>query len=386
MRVFLRGLCGLFASLLSQALRHYGAEYMRSGRLGKLLGHDGPLTWKSLHGSRQTVLYTIFGKAWVPQLQVRLHYADGSTSTRSVTRLLLGVSRFQRISDEMKYWMSLLSSLCSYRTARKVLAGLGFRSYALGSFRRSVLWVSQRLELGISSVKACLLLADGTGIATLNTGKRGSELKVIAEWVAGKLRLVNIGIGKYGEKREWQALFLPIKQCFEQAGVEVRKELAAVIDGCKAILSGIKNLDRFIRIQRDIWHITHQLKYYLWKDKVVELHKATLFKTVFSAAFPENGKTIEQRLEKLATAILLCSQFKYTACMSYLMNLAGHLAAHQEEATWEMPTAYSTKIERMMRTVNQRMDIGVWSEPGALAVAKIRLAHFYNGQGLSSGG
>ncbi len=39
----------------------------------------------------------------------------------------------------------------------------------------------------------------------------------------------------------------------------------------------------------------------------------------------------------------------------------------------------------MMRTVNQRMPIaigiGVWSESGALAVAKIRLAYFYNGFG-----
>ena len=74
------------------------------------------------------------------------------------------------------------------------------------------------MELGISSLKACLLLADGTGISTLNTGKRGSELKVVAEWIGGKLRLVNIGIGKYGEKREWEALFLPVKQSFEQAG------------------------------------------------------------------------------------------------------------------------------------------------------------------------
>lgn len=32
-----------------------------------------------------------------------------------------------------------------------------------------------------------------------------------------------------------------------------------------------------------------------------------------------------------------------------------------------------------MRTVNQRMDIGVWTDEVALAVAKIRLAYFYNG-------
>jgi len=68
--------------------------------------------------------------------------------------------------------------------------------------------------------------------------------------------------------------------------------------------------------------------------------------------------------------------------MTYLMNAAQYLYTHHET---QMQTVYSSKIERMMRTVNQRMNTGVWSEAGALAVAKIRLAFYYNGFGSKSG-
>lgn len=296
--IFLSSLGGLFSELVSQSLIHYEQLYMSDGRLGELLGHSGKMNWKYLGGGPKTVFYTIFGKVWIPQLIVRLYDEEGKVHTKCVTRLLLEVSRFQRISDEMKHWMGVLSSLCSYRSAQKVLSGLGFRSYALGSFRRAVLWVSEGLTLGIEQTKQCLLMADGTGISTLNTGKRGSELRVITQWIGGKLHLVNIGIGKYKDKSAWIKLFEPIKACFEHLDAkQTRQQLAVLIDGCQSILAGVQSIDKLVRIQRDIWHVTHQLKYYLWKDKIVDLHKITLMKCVFSAVFPRNNKSISERLE-----------------------------------------------------------------------------------------
>ncbi|MEM8524674.1 MAG: hypothetical protein AAGG68_08520 [Bacteroidota bacterium] len=77
-----------------------------------------------------------------------------------------GVSRFQRTDDVTKYWMRVLSGLCSYRSTAKILSGLGFWSYAYGNFRHSVSWVSERVYLGLSQMQPCLLLVDGTGIST----------------------------------------------------------------------------------------------------------------------------------------------------------------------------------------------------------------------------
>ena len=39
----------------------------------------------------------------------------------------------------------------------------------------------------------------------------------------------------------------------------------------------------------------------------------------------------------------------------------------------------TSKVERVMRTVNMRIKIGKWSTNGALNAIKVRLAHYYNG-------
>jgi hypothetical protein len=39
----------------------------------------------------------------------------------------------------------------------------------------------------------------------------------------------------------------------------------------------------------------------------------------------------------------------------------------------------TSKVKRVMRTVNMRVNVGKWSAAGALNVTKIRLAYYYNG-------
>ncbi len=38
----------------------------------------------------------------------------------------------------------------------------------------------------------------------------------------------------------------------------------------------------------------------------------------------------------------------------------------------------TSKVERVMRTVNKRVNVSKWSIAGALNVTKIRLAYYYN--------
>ena len=64
-----------------------------------------------------------------------------------------------------------------------------------------------------------------------------------------------------------------------------------------------------------------------------------------------------------------------------------HSAVYLENARPDMFTAISnrlqgkttSKVERAMRTVNMRINVGKWSTSGALNAAKIRLAYYYNG-------
>ena len=39
----------------------------------------------------------------------------------------------------------------------------------------------------------------------------------------------------------------------------------------------------------------------------------------------------------------------------------------------------TSKVERVMRTVNMRANVSKWSVAGALNVTKVRLAYYYNG-------
>jgi hypothetical protein len=39
----------------------------------------------------------------------------------------------------------------------------------------------------------------------------------------------------------------------------------------------------------------------------------------------------------------------------------------------------TSKVERAMRTINMRINVGKWSTSGALNATKIRLAYYYNG-------
>ena len=39
----------------------------------------------------------------------------------------------------------------------------------------------------------------------------------------------------------------------------------------------------------------------------------------------------------------------------------------------------TSKVERVMKTVNMRIKMGKWSPTGALNAIKVRLAHYYNG-------
>ncbi len=70
-----------------------------------------------------------------------------------------------------------------------------------------------------------------------------------------------------------------------------------------------------------------------------------------------------------------------------LSNGYAHTAFYLENARPDMFTAIekrlqgktTSKVERVMRTVNMRVNVSKWSIAGALNVTKIRLAYYYNG-------
>ena len=220
--------------------------------------------------------------------------------------------------------------------------------------------------------------ADGTGIKGI--AKRGKELKVFIQYKkGGGVRVAGLDIGNYNGA--WNRLF--------QNSIEVfkgfRRRFLLITDGDTSILDGLKDKVKII-VQRCLWHIPHQAKYVLWQDGVK--HKSAEWLHVVSELleicairpFVDCQKTIEKMIEskrkRLEEVIGYCREKGYTHCVSYLENAEPDMFTAVEK---RLNGKTSSKVERVMRTVNIRVNVSKWSVAGALNVTKIRLAYYYNG-------
>ena len=128
------------------------------------------------------------------------------------------------------------------------------------------------------------------------------------------------------------------------------------------------------------------MKYYLWKDEVARKSAEWFYiigmlldiTSIRSLIYDEDkiNTVIKIKTEHLEELIKYCDEKGLKHCVTYLQN-----------AKPDMFTAFknklngktTSKVERVMRTVNLRINVGKWSPKGALNAAKVRLAHYYNG-------
>ena len=139
-------------------------------------------------------------------------------------------------------------------------------------------------------------------------------------------------------------------------------------------------------LQRCLWHIPHQLKYYLWKDEVVRKSGGWLH--AFGEAlnicaireFVDDAQVIEKMIslkkEQLNKLIWYCESRNWTHSAVYLRNAMPNMFT---ALRCRLRGQTTSLVERVMRTANMRTNVGKWSVQGALNAMKIRLAYYYNG-------
>ncbi|MEA3445957.1 MAG: hypothetical protein U9R19_14655 [Bacteroidota bacterium] len=369
---FLIALKPLFKSFVTQALLHFYYESLASGKLCRQL-QTNKIIQKS--HSKPTKLKTIFGDIWVPQIQVRI-YQNNIVMQRSITRLLLGVEPRYQIPGFMKELLGLLGSLTTYRVGHKILKMFSGFNCSLMSIWHSVQWLGKRINLSLAKDGINEFEADGTGIPTRNSGKRGSELKIVFQRnKKGKLHLVGIAIGKYKEASNWlQAMGNAIKEGITQFG-----KLILASDCDSTITETALQCDDKVVLQRDLWHVFHQLKYYLWQDKVEKSIRNNIISLVYKLMLIKKQFTVEHRLQLVGIVIESLIQNGYTHTATYLKTCTENFYTYKKEKNTNI---YTSKTERSMRTINARINVGVWSDDGALNAIKIRLSYYYNGFGM----
>src|SRR5664279_1996855 len=338
-------------------------------------GNDEDFTWKTRHG-KQTKIHAFYRWVEIQQLQVLCKRCG---SKMYITRKLLGMEPKQRIAAEVYRKLGLLGSLTSYRVAEKIGGMFGWAVDKM-TIWSAVQKTASEIDFKLDGKELPQGEADGTGIGIKGIEKRGKELKVFVQYKkGGGVRVAGLDIGNYNGA--WDNLFRNSSEVFKG----FRRRFLLITDGDTSIVDGLKDKVKII-VQRCLWHIPHQAKYVLWQDTVK--HKSAEWLYVVSELmeicsirpFVDCNKTIDKMIEskrkRLEAVIGHCRKEGYTHTVSYLENASPDMFTAIEKRLTGKTTS---KVERVMRTVNMRVNVSKWSDAGALNVTKIRLAYYYNG-------
>jgi hypothetical protein len=364
-----------FQKILLEFAEHYMQETIKPFSCDRC-GNNREFIWKTRHG-KQTQLYTVFGLLELLQMQIECKECGHKMY---LTRKLLDVEPRKRVPLATIRKLGLIGALTTYRVAHKIVGMFGIVLDKMTVWR-CVQKLSEQINLEIDPQERAAAEADGTGIPIRGIDKRGKEMKVLVQLKKlGGVRIAGLSIGNYDS--EWDKLFkplIPVLQCF--------KEFLLITDGDTSILKGLGDTVKVL-FQRCLWHIPHQFKWYLWKDGVK--HKSDEWKDAFSKLLDVvNVKSLtddkaKECVENIITVkrmhldalIAICKKNEWKRCTTYLENAKEDLFVSLSNRLNGKTTSHA---ERVMRTMNMRINVGKWSPQGALNATKVRLAYYYNG-------
>jgi hypothetical protein len=371
-------LCRLLSDFIQKVLVGYGEYAMTLKKKPfacSCCGNDEGFTWKTKHG-KETKILTVYRWVQLQQLQVLCKKCGHKFY---ITRTLLGIEPKKRIPSETYRKLGLLGSLTTYRVAEKIGSMFGWavdKMTVWGAVQKT----ASEIEFKLDGNEFPCGEADGTGVGITGIAKRGKELKVFVQYKkSGGVRVAGLDIGNYNGA--WDNLFKKSIEVFRG----FRKQFILITDGDTSILDSLKGKVKVI-IQRCLWHIPYQAKYVLWQDKVK--HKSSEWLYVVSELmeisairpFVDCKKTIEAIIEskkkRLEEVMEHCRRKEYKHTAAYIENAEPYMFTAIER---RLNGRTTSKVERLMRTVNMRANVSKWSKAGVLNVTKIRLAYYYNG-------
>ena len=339
-------------------------------------GNDEEFIWKTKHG-KPTKILTVFQWVILRQLQVQCKKCGRKMY---ILRNLLGMEPMQRIPADTYRKLGLMGSLTTYRVAEKIVTMFGWAIDKMTVWK-SVQKTAEELEFKLDPNEKPCGEADGTGIGINGIDKRGKELKVFVQYKkGGGIRVAGVAIGNYNGN--WQGLFKNSLEVFKSFG-----RFLLITDGDTSIFDSLKGKVSVI-FQRCLWHIPHQLKYVLWKDKDKVVRKSQEWLYVMSEVLEicairplvDCEETIRamvaSKKERLNKVIEYCRDREYKASVEYLENAKGDMFTAINNRLHGKTTS---RVERVFKTVNMRINVGKWSTAGGLNVTKVRLAYYYNG-------
>lgn len=341
----------------------------------KCCGNDAEFVWKTRHGKATTIL-TWFRWISIRQLQVLCKRCG---SKQYITRMLLGMEPRKKVPDETRRKLALMGALTSYRVSEKIGAMFGWAVDKM-TIWRSVQQIGSNMDFVLDKNEEPRGEADGTGVGITGIAKRGKELKVLVQYKkGGGIRVAGIDIGNYNGS--WDKLF---KKSIEVIK-EFKRPFLLLTDGDTSIFESLKGKVTIL-IQRCLWHIPYQSHYVLWKDGVkrksrewlyvvAELMEICAIRSLVDCPDTIQAMVASKRM-RLEQIIAFCTEKGFAHTATYLENARGDMFTAIEN---RLEGKTTSRVERLFRTVNMRVNVSKWSTDGALNVTKVRLAYYYNG-------
>ena len=295
-------------------------------------------------GKRIRVYKSVIGKSKIPILQVQCDHC-GHRFCPYKNRI--GLLFTERISQALKQRQLELTCHLSYKKARKFIQSCLGTSSSTMTIRKEIDLQADRIRSRPVSASGEIVYDDSTKVKA-GPKERGVSIHLAVTAKPGKI----IGTRNTMIKR---LLFL--KTGHAKTIKKTLKSLNAkgIVHDGDMELTGCAPL-----IQRCLWHLTHQLKHFLWLDGVSHQEKEPYVKELIDILFgSRTTQLMKERyqsfLEKLKT--------------SQLRNSFGHLKHAQNEIATSREHEFdyhtTTPVEREMREINRRANIGVrWSVPG----------------------
>ena len=374
---------GAFATLLPQLLTDFFqkvtvgfGEYsmaLKKKPFTCKCGNNEAFIWKTRHG-KKTKIHGFYRWLELRQLQIQCKRCG---SKMYITRKLLGMEPMKRIAPEIYRKLGLLGSLTTFRVAEKIGGMFGWAVDKM-TIWNAVQKTASEIDFKLDADELPHGEADGTGVGIKGIAKHGKELKVFIQYKkGGGVRVAGLDIGDYN--RSWNNLFQNSLEIFKSFS-----QFLLVTDGDTAILDGLKNKVKII-FQRCLWHIPHQAKYAFWKDSVKLKSPEWLYlmseimEICAIRPFVDCQETIammvESKKKRLEKIISHCQENGYTRTVSYLKHAQPGMFTALEN---RLNGKTTSRVERVMRTVNMRTNVSKWSKSGVLNVNKVRLAYYYN--------
>lgn len=369
---FVKHILPIFEQYTRTVLSRRAVAMIHNGSLARILGCSH-VAWKTSKGNETTSVRTPLGIITLPQLQVRM-----DTGKRPfITRMILGVEPRVRIPWFTKKYLALMGALATLRVANKFLEMFTGSRVTLMSIVRAIREVGASITFGVDKNQSNEFEADGTGFPIIKAGKRGKELCVLVQRkLHGGIRVAGMTLAAY--KQGWEALFTPLLDALKRF-----TSIFLVTDGDTSPLNGLPNVH--VVIQRCLFHIVHEAKYTLWEDRVKR--KGRAWKNVLAKLIEitnirrvRDDPAVAKRLIKwkrnqLTRLIHYCERRGFRKTAKYLQLAKADAFRGVEKRISGGTTSH---VERVMRTMNQRINVAQWSERSALGVAKIRGAYYYN--------